>query len=102
MKVDTDELCHVQQRALERYGVLITINDIRDMTQTIISGRAKVFHKVNNYITVYVIEINETTMYPLFSHKIGYIKTIVTKSMVNKWKKQEKRIKRLNKRYGKY
>jgi len=100
MKVNTDDFCHVQERALERYGIVLSLTDIRRITQQIVSGEAPVEYRRSNNIVVYKVEHEGINIYPLYSHKIGYVKTIVTKSMIDKWISNKKKAKRYRSRHG--
>jgi len=76
--------CHAQERAFERYGIYLTMSQIRTLEKRIYNGDADYIGMGVNGTSMWSITYEQQTLYPLIDFEASIILTFLTKKMVNR------------------
>lgn len=81
---------HVQERAMERFGVFLTIEQLNYIVTRIYEGDAEYIGRGRNNTTIWCIDHEGTKLYPLIDFENKFILTFLTKTMAYNTAKRQR------------
>lgn len=81
---------HAQERAMERFGIYLTIEDITKLVERIHEGDAEYIGRGKRKTSIWCIEYDGQKLYPLVDFDDRFILTFLTKTMAYKTAKKQR------------
>lgn len=81
---------HAQERAMDRYGVFLTLKDLETLVDRIHEGDAEYIGMGRRKTSVWCIEYDNQKLYPLVDFDDRFILTFLTKTMAYKTTKRQR------------
>ena len=83
---------HAQERAMERFGIFITIDQVKDIIARIHEGDAEYIGMGKDRCkAIWCIEFEGQKLYPMINFDRKFIYTLLTKSMAYKTAKRQRK-----------
>lgn len=83
---------HAQKRAVERFGIYLTIEQLEELGQRIYDGDAEYIGRGRRRTSIWCIEYQNQKLYPLIDFEDKFILTFLTKSMAYKTADRQRKL----------
>lgn len=90
--VEIEYESHAQQRAMDRFGIYLSIQDLERLGERIYNGDAEYIGRGRRGMSIWCIEFQGQKLYPLMDFEDKFILTFLTKPMAYRTSDKQRKL----------